>query len=182
MKIKLNSPYLKACIIFFFVWLLGLLIATRAPNDVLDTYPLLKGYVELMNNFVPVYQYSSKSHFPQVAQLYSAFTYPFYPLYLSLGWMYWRRQTKGGLAIRLQKNIDEFTFGDYCFLLFFAIPFFCILGWVFLFIWNGSDTRMASLGSSKLQLGLIGIFIPMVSAYFFVGAALAIKKIIFKKI
>jgi len=182
MKIKLNNPYLIACIIFFFVWLLGLLIATRAPNDVLDTYPLLKGYVDLMNNFVPVYLYSSKSHFPQVAQLYNAVILPFYPLYLALGWMYWRRQTRGGLAVRLQKNIEEFTFGDYCFLLFFAIPFLSIIGWVLLFIFNGSDTRTASLGSSKLQLGLIGIFVPMVSAYFFVGAALAIKKIIFKKI
>jgi hypothetical protein len=177
-----NKTTLSLFTIIILVWLIGFFVAVFSPENVLSTYPFLSNYVDLINVFLTVKRYSSKSHFPQIALLYNAIILPFFPLYLALGWRYWLAQTKGGLAIRLQKDIKQFSFGDYCFLLFFAIPLLSMVGWAALFIWNGSDTRMASIGSSRFQLGLIGIFIPLLSALLFAGAVLSIKKIIFRKI
>ena len=164
------------------VWLIGFFVAAFSPENVLGTHPFLSNYVDLINVFLPVSRYASKSHFPQIALLYNAIILPFFPLYLALSWRYWLAQTKGGLAIRLQKDIKQFSFGDYCFLLLLVIPFFSLLGLAGLFVWSGGDTRMSSLASSRLQLRLIGICIPLFTGCLFAGAALSIKKLIFGKI
>ena len=164
------------------IWVIGLCIATISSRDVLEVNSILKKFVELLSNILPTVKYSTGSSFPQVAMLYWTFITIFYPFYLLCGWKFWCAQTKGGLGVRLQKDINEFKFGDYCFLILFAIPFFSIFAFTGVFLFTGADSRLFSTGTTRLHLGLIGMFIPLFASCCIAGVMASVKKIIFGKI
>lgn len=175
-----QSYWLNASI--FLIWLVGLSIALFSPEHVLDEFQLLNSLIKFENLIIPVTQYSSHSSYPQVALLFNSFVMMFLPFYLLHGWRFWRYQKTGGLASRLHKDIKRFNLSDYFFLILLVIPLFGFLGFGGLYFWNGADSRLFLIGSSRLQMGIFGFFIPFYCCYFISGAVLAAKKVMLGKI
>lgn len=156
----------------FAIWLLGLLVAWHAPLDVLDTYTIARSYTNIIGYVFPLDVYSSKSNYPQVSTLYNSIAWPLLPVLFVLSWrniLTWR----GGV---FSKDKSKLSISDHIILTFLAGPFFLVVGIFLLVAFHGGDTRNASFGSSRMDLALWGLTIPIGVAFFIAVGIASFKK------
>lgn len=154
------------------IWLIGLLVAWYAPQDVLARNAIAKIYTDIIGLIFPLARYSSRSAFPQVSMLYNAIVWPLLPVLILLCWRFFVSRKSGLLA----KKKSEMKIRHYLFLLFVSAPLFVFLGLVALFFWHGGDTRNVEFGSSRIDLGWYGVLGPMSAALCLVLGVASFKK------
>lgn len=156
------SQTIKICsAIVLGIALVGLVIAAWSPHDVLAENSLAERYVSLISAVLPLDRYASHSAFPQVAKLYYSIVWLAFPFALIATWAVCReRDGKGdGLLFRPK---DKLGFFPRVALLVLS-PLWLFLAYVGLFYWGG-DTRLFAFGSSFLQLSMLGILGPILTA------------------
>lgn len=167
----MRSSTLKMILAVAGIWLFGLVIAVYAPEDILDESIIARTYVDAVKWCWPLMgQYVQKSKFPQLAMLYNSVVWLALPLLAILTWRYLKTR-KTGLLVKEQLTIMEHL------LLILACLFYAAIGAVFLFFWNGTNTRLVDFASSRLSLGLWGMAIPFGAAAFLIPVFACAKKI-----
>lgn len=142
------------------IWLVGLLVTLLSPADIINSSSIAKTYVDLIKIVLPINEYSKRSTFPQVTILYNAIIWILWPILFLLCWRFLTNRKTGLLSIS-KENIG---FGHHIFLVFVSGPIFVLLGLAAFTFWHGGDTRNFAFGSSRVELGLYGIIVPMSSA------------------
>lgn len=154
------------------IWLLGLLIALYAPNDVLARSWLARTYVDAFEFLWPLLRgYAQKSAFQEVALLYNSVVWLSLPLWAVLVWRYLKTRNSG-LLVK-----DKLSIVNWIALLLGA-SFYAAIGVVFLIFWNGTATRLVDFAGSRLSLGVWGMVPPFGVAVFLTPVAASLKKLV----
>ena len=127
-------------------WLAGLMAALFVPENILSASPALTLLVDVFSFAFPIKQFSSKSSFHDAAVVYYLVTLPSFPFLCRLTSTWLHKTPKRGVIVSLKLFFGAIVFGS-----LFPI-------WWFLFF--GQDTRYFNLGSSRLDLGVFGMFWP----------------------
>jgi hypothetical protein len=155
------------------VWLLAVVLALLAPTDVLDQNASLAALVGFVDRIVPLSDYT-RSQYPQVSQAYFAIAWLGFPAFLYLFYFWWGGLQGGTMA----KSRSEFSAAEWLGMVL-GIPFFIVLGVTGMLWYQGQDSRLFAIGSSRAQLGLLGMLVPLSSALCLSGAAAFLAKLVF---
>jgi hypothetical protein len=174
------------------IWLAGLLIALWLPENALDRYPAVAVFVHLVSYIFPVDRYTQGTIFHDVAAVYYSVTclaLPFASRLIFNGlrnhiYYYRKHHYRHGVPKykTLYMDREQLQFGDYLLCIFQLIVFTL----VFLMAWfyNGQDLHserysvFMNIGTSRLDLGLFGMFFPVVGVMCLSMELLLIKKLI----
>jgi hypothetical protein len=144
------------------LWLFGALVALFAPLDILTSAGLLDEFCEfafLSANICDLH--SKKSSFPEVAAVYSFFSWLAFPFWIVIWWIWMSGQIggkTGGVIFKYELSVANKIF------LIGLLPIWIFLFYAVVFLYAGGDSRLFNLGSSRVHLALFGMVVPASSA------------------
>lgn len=154
-------------------WFLGLLVALFLPEDVLSTSSVVALFVHVVSYLLPVDRFASNNTFYDVAAVYYSVTLVGFPFACRLVSNAIRDNPRRGI---LHLDRERFSFKHY--LASFSVSiFFALFFLVWWFLFSGEDTRFFKSGSSRLELGIFGMFIQVTAAALITMSFLIIKKV-----
>jgi hypothetical protein len=173
------------------IWLAGLLVALWLPENALDIYPAMAVFVHLVSYIFPVERYTQGTIFHDVAAVYYSVTCLALPFASRLIFNYFRNyinnyieRHRNGFPRYTTMTLDreQFRFRDYL----LCIIQLMVLTLLFLGVWfyNGQDIHserysvFMNIGTSRLDLGLFGMFFPVCGFMCLSIELLLIKKLV----
>jgi hypothetical protein len=169
-----SGAFLFGCIAA--LWAAGFGIATLASSDVLEQSALLRKYVAIMAPLAdPRGLMGTRSSFPQVTALYySVICWSAVP-WLAIWWRWMVQQIGTNKTDMLFKA--HLSLGNRAALLILT-PLWLALAYAFIFLNHGGDTRLVAFGTSRIQLGLLGMVFYIGVAGLLAITAFSIKRAI----
>jgi hypothetical protein len=157
-----------------FVWLSGLLVAVAAPQTVLADHALPRGLVAIADIFTPATRFSVRAAFPQVAALYYALVWLAAPLMFLKTVDAMRKSNRRG-SLHLKRSELSLT---NVLVHMITVAFFSALFLVFWFAYQGQETRFFDPATSRVQLGLLGMFLPFMGCAFLALIFLILRQLL----
>lgn len=144
------------------LWMSGIFVALFAPLDVLTGSELLGGLCGFLFSLIDMCDLIlMKSSFPEVSVVYFFIIWLSFPFWFLVLWRWMLRQVGGrGGGLIFKENLSPANKVA----LIFISPIWVFLLYVVVVLYDGGDSRLFKLGSSRIQLGFWGMVVPASTA------------------
>lgn len=155
-------------------WSAGFLVALLLPEDALSTSSAIASLVHIASYMLPAERFARNTMFYDVAVVYYSITLLSFPFACRLVSNAIRDNPRRGI---LHLDRERFRFKHY--LASFSVSvFFTFFFLVWWFLFGGEDTRFFDSGSSRLALGVFGMFLQLTAATLITMSFLIVKKVV----